>query len=286
MTGASSGIGAAIALRLASEGCCLYLLDIDQVGLARTADEAKRLGVEVTTCRCDISDKSDVAASVEQAVDRWAGVDILVNNAGITYYGAAHTTPDEVWERLIAVNLHGAVDLTRRLLPWMLARPRAHVLNVCSVLGLVGLPRVSYYSCSKFGLVGYSEALRNEYGRNGLGVTALCPGFVCTNLFSSAKPAVGEDKPRQPPAFMCTTPERVAKAGVRAIQRNRRKVVIEPCARVLHTLHHFAPGFIDWAIRFGEYKKVKQKQRRLDSLSDDPTEAIRLAVQPERRRAA
>ena len=125
MTGASSGIGAAIALRLAAEGCHLYLLDIDHVGLARTASQARQAGVDVATGRCDISSKADLAACVDHAVDHWAGVDILVNNAGITYYGAAHTTPDEVWERLIAVNLNGAVDLTRRLLPWMLARPRA-----------------------------------------------------------------------------------------------------------------------------------------------------------------
>ncbi|TWT75934.1 putative ketoacyl reductase [Posidoniimonas polymericola] len=278
VTGAASGIGREIALRLAREHVDLYLLDFNQEGLQDVVDEVAELGVEVEAHVCDLRNQDEVEGAAEFAIDYWAGVDILVNNAGVTYYGITHLMPPEECHNLLATNLVSGITLTQRLLPWMLARPQSHVLNVCSVLGLVGLPRVALYCTTKFAMVGYSEALRAEYGRQGLGVTALCPGFVRTNLFSSARPMAEGAEPRTPPSFMCAKPECVARRAVRAIERNQRRVVLEPFARLAYGVKSMAPGLLDWALRLGEQKKIAGKRQRLAELSSDPTEALRLAV--------
>jgi short-subunit dehydrogenase len=146
----------------------------------------------------------------------------------------------------------------------MLSRTEAHVLNVCSVLGLVGMPKVTAYCTSKFGLVGFSEALRNEYGREGLGVTALCPGFVTTNLFTNAPLEESVEEHKQPPRIVCTTPERVANAAVKAIYRNRRLVTLEPFAKFMYGVKRFAPWALDFAFHMGRRKRIAKKTESLE----------------------
>lgn len=261
VTGAASGIGRAIALKLAEKGTHLLLLDIDDPGLANVVAETRKSAVEVTARHCDITQTNQLEAVVNLALDRWRGVDILVNNAGITYYGPTPHMSAKEWEQLLEVNLRAPVQLTSMLLPSLLARPEAHVLNVCSALGLIGMPKVAAYCTSKFGLVGYSESLRAECGRLGLGVTALCPGFVTTNLFRNAVSATGGREVKSPPRWACTTPERVARAAVKAIQRDRRLVVVEPVARVMYAVKRFTPGVLDFLQRWGRGKRVAQKRR-------------------------
>jgi short-subunit dehydrogenase len=130
------------------------------------------------------------------------------------------------------------------------------VLNVASICGLVGLARVAAYSTTKFGLVGFSESLRHECGRMGLGVTALCPGFVDTNLFSSAP--LGKDlrASKQPPRWTLITPEKVAKRAIRAIYRNQRIVVMQPMSWLLYLIKRFTPGLLDRAHRLRRHKQA------------------------------
>ncbi|MEM8865530.1 MAG: SDR family NAD(P)-dependent oxidoreductase [Planctomycetota bacterium] len=284
VTGAASGIGRAIALRLAAERVHLLLVDVDQVGLENVARLVRDHGVDVATCYCDVSDPAQVTEVTKLAYDQWAGVDVLVNNAGVTYHGFTHHMPDAEWQRLLAINLHAPLQFTQELLPGLLARPRAHVLNVCSVLGLVGLPRVSAYCTTKFAMVGYSQSLRSEYGRWGLGVTALCPGLVKTSLFSSARPETAGAAPKQPPSWVCTTPERVAKAAVSAIRRNRAKVMVEPFARVVYGFQQAFPTVFDWALRLGEHRRVRKQELELASLSTDRTDAYRQLIAAEMQR--
>ncbi len=191
VTGAASGIGRAIALEFARQGIHLYLVDIDAGGLAKVAAECRTSGpnelkIEVLERRCDVSQSNEVSAAVNAILHHWGGVDILVNNAGITYYGHTDEMSAEHWDRLMRINLSSHVQFTRELLPSLLARREGHVLNVCSMFGLLAMPKLTAYCTSKYAMVGFSEALRVEYGREGLGVTALCPGFVATNLFTSA----------------------------------------------------------------------------------------------------
>lgn len=264
VSGVASGIGRAIALRLAREGADLFLVDIDEAGMATTAAEARQTGVEVIARRCDLSQPLDVSSAVAEVLARWNGVDILVNNAGITYYGKTERMAAAHWEKLLRINLLSHVQFTRELLPALLERPEAHVLNVCSVLGLIGMPKVTAYCTSKFGMVGFSESLRNEFGRQGLGVTALCPGFVQTNLFTNAPLEEQTEEHKLPPKIICTTPERVANAAVKAIYRNRRLVVMEPFARLMYATKRFAPWLMDAIFHLGRRKRVARKMADLE----------------------
>ena len=206
-----------------------------------------------------MSQPREVSAAVAEVLSRWNGVDILVNNAGITYYGKIERMAADHWDRLMRINLLSHIQFTRELLPSLLARPEAHVLNVCSVLGLVGMPKVTAYCTSKFGMVGFSEALRNELGREGLGVTALCPGFVRTNLFTNAPLEAKVEEHKMPPRIITTTPERVANAAVKAIYRNRRLVVMEPFARLMYATKRFAPWLLDGIFHLGRRKRIAKK---------------------------
>jgi NAD(P)-dependent dehydrogenase (short-subunit alcohol dehydrogenase family) len=249
ITGAAGGIGRAITMRLAREGARLYLVDLDAEALTDVVDEARLRGVDAVGRVCDVSDGRQISAAVEHVLGKWGGVDILVNNAGVTYYGRTHHMPAEHWDRLVAINLLAPIQFTRELLPTLLSRGEAHVLNVASILGLVGLSRVAAYSTSKFGLVGFSESLRAEFVRQGLGVTAICPGLVDTNLFASALRPPGMKEPKIPPRWLLATPETVADRAIRAIYRNRAVVVVQPYARMLHLLKRWMPGVLDLANR-------------------------------------
>ena len=160
VTGAASGLGRGIALALAREGADLYLLDIDQVGLASVADEATALGVSVLTDRCDLAQPTEITHAVQTMLMKWEHIDILVNNAGIAYYGPTQLMTDSQWSRLMGVNLLAPIQMTRELLPTLRSRPNAHILNVCSISGLVAGGRFAAYHTSKFGLIGFTAALR------------------------------------------------------------------------------------------------------------------------------
>ncbi len=247
VTGAASGIGRAIALRLAEEGANLFLLDIDAHGLSNTAISAKQRGVAVIARPCDVSQLTELEATVAYGLDTWDHFDLLVNNAGITYYGHMEVMSGEHCEQLLAVNVHGPLQLTRLLLPSLVSRPEAHILNVSSLLGVVGAPKLSVYSASKFAVVGFSEALRAEYARTNLGVTALCPGFTDTNLFDAAP--LGSDRwfAKRPPSWMLGTCEKVAIRAIKAIKNDEALVVMQPYARLAHWAKRFVPGLVDFA---------------------------------------
>jgi short-subunit dehydrogenase len=264
VTGAASGIGRAIARELAREGANLFLIDINEPGLASVVEEVRDAGVEAFGRVCDVSNPREVTAAVAEILSRWGGVDILVNNAGITYYGKTERMSAEHWDRLMRVNLLSQIQFTRELLPSLLTRPEAHVLNVCSILGLVGMPKVTAYCTSKFAMVGFSESLRNEFGRQGLGVTALCPGFVSTNLFTNAPLEEKVEEHKTPPKMICTTPERVARAAVKAIYRNRRLVTVEPFAKFMYVLKRFTPWLLDLLFHRGRRKRIARKMAKLE----------------------
>lgn len=255
VTGAASGIGREIALALALEGAHVYLLDIDEAALAEVVRDARVCGIEAVAARCDLSQPEEITVALKEMRAAWGEIDILVNNAGVAYYGPTEKMTAAQWDWLLGINLLAPIQITRELLPTLLTRPEAHILNVCSIAGLVAGARTTAYHASKFGLVGFTEALRAEFGRRGIGVTALCPGAVRTNLYRSA---ISGKKRRKvvpdPPAWLSTTPERVAVAAVRAIEKNRRFVLLTPLAHVLYNAKRFVPGLLDWMHQLGRRK--------------------------------
>ncbi len=258
VTGAASGIGRSIAMEFARVGIDLLLADRDEAGMARTAKNASSLGAEVVTQHYDASLPETIVSLARFAEAQPGGVDILVNNAGVTYRGPTDRMEVEHWERMLQINLHAPVRLTHELLPMLLAKRDVHILNVCSALGLVGLPKVCAYNTAKFGLVGFTESLRSEYGPQGVGVTALCPGLVRTNLFSSSI-SNGHEKQKTPPRWATISSEKVARATLQAIRRNRGVVVIEGVARVSFTLKRFMPWLLDWALHLGHRRGTTKR---------------------------
>ena len=244
ITGAAAGIGRALALELARQGADLMLVDVNGPGLSQAAAEAARYGGRVLTRITDLASSDEVSRVVRYVADEAGGLDILVNNAGVAYYGLTHQMEDDQWHKVMAVNLLAPLQLTRELLPLLFERDEAHVLNVCSIAGLVGVSRLAAYNTSKFALVGFSESLRAEYGPRGLGVTALCPGLVRTRMFESAMTGGGKTVPRFPP-WLLASPEHVARRGVRAIRKNQGLVVVSAPARVIWWVKRLSPHFFD-----------------------------------------
>lgn len=241
VTGAASGIGRAIALALAREGADLFLLDIDGPKLAGVIDEARAHGTEIAGRECDVSRPDEIGASVQALADAWGRLDILVNNAGVIYHGETGKMTDAQWERLLGINLHAPLLFIRRLLPLLLKQPESHVLNVCSIYGLVPKRKIAAYQMSKYALVGLSGSLRAEYAAAGLGITALCPGFVDTNLLGAARDGGWSPRRFNFPSFLAMAPERVAARAVRAIYRNQGLVVLSAHARFFWALHRLFP---------------------------------------------
>ena len=273
VTGAATGIGRAITLELARQGAELLLIDIDAEQLEQTADDARAAGAVVTAARCDLSDMGQLEQVIDELRRRWGGVDILINNAGILYYGATEAMSGQQWDRLLAINLLAPIRLIRELLPAMLEKPEAHILNVCSMYGLFARRRSAAYNTSKYALVGLSESLRAEYNAQGLGVTALCPGFVRTDLFSAGQTDHPGGVCRQPPSWLCTSPERVAKIAIKAIRRNRGLVLVTPLARMLWYVKRAAPSLMTYL--------GNALRRRGDSTAEPQADD-----QPQRRTAA
>ena len=259
VTGAASGIGREIALQLAAEGVDLFLWDIDEAGLADTAETVSLVGVEVITRTCDLTDQKQISAELQHLVETWGTLDLLVNNAGVAFYGPTDTMSAEQWDWLLAINLHAPIQITRELLPLLLNRPEAHIVNVSSICGLVAGARFSAYQVSKFALQGFSEALRAEYSRQGLGVSSICPGPVTTRLFETAPCGRIGKKTPIPPQWICTTPQQVAQRTIKAIYSDQGLCLVGWVAYALYYLKRIAPWSLDLAHRLGRRKRMKKK---------------------------
>ncbi len=254
ITGAASGIGRAIALQLAAEQTHVYLLDIDEAGAELVAAECRALGVEAVAKRCDVTQSTQISAVIADMLQQWPAIDLLVNNVGVAYYGPTENMTAAQWNWLLGINLLAPLQFTRELLPTLLAQPEAHILNISSIAGLVAGGRFTAYHVSKFGLVGFTEALRAEYVRRGLGATVVCPGPVQTKLYERAVSGRANKRVPVPPAWASATPEQVARKAIRGIKRNRALVLVTPMAHVLAMFKRLLPGLLDWVNCMGRRK--------------------------------
>ncbi len=255
VTGAAAGIGQAIAHHLAAQQVDLWLLDIDHPRLELVADCLRELNVTVNLDRCDLARPADVTRALNRLKDQWGSIDIVVNNAGVAYYGPTEQMTEQQWDWVLSINLLAPIQIVRELLPLLLAQPESHILNVCSISGLVAGGRFAGYHTSKFGLVGYSEALRAEYVRRGIGVTALCPGPVLTDLYKSAISGRPDRPVPAPPKIVCVSVDHVARTAVKAIKKNKGLVLVGLSAHLLFNVKRFFPRLLDAMHRFSRKKR-------------------------------
>lgn len=248
VTGAGSGIGRATAQLLGERGCRLAISDVNAGGLAETAERCRAAGVEVHTHEVDVSRRDEVYAWAELVARAMGGVNIVVNNAGVALSATVEDMSYEDFEWLMSINFWGVVYGTKAFLPHLRKAGEAHLVNMSSVFGLVGVPMQSAYNAAKFAVRGFTEALRHELELDGanIGVTTVHPGGIKTNIARSARftPRPGttpEKAARDFERMFTTSPERAAEDIVGAILNNRRRQLIGRDAVVIDLLQRFAP---------------------------------------------
>lgn len=187
VTGGASGIGRAIALRLAEEGAHPVIFDIDEVGAARVADEAKHAGGKAHVRRCDITDYESVQAAVDSTEADIGPIDCLVNNAGWDLPMNFLDTDPEFWHKVIAINLMGPIHLHHAVVARMAERGAGCVVNIASDAGRVGSSGEAVYSACKGGVIAFTKTLAREVTRRGIRLNVVCPGPTDTPLFDAFK---------------------------------------------------------------------------------------------------
>ena len=245
ITGAASGMGRTLALELARRGCHLALSDVNEAGLTETAALVARLGVKVTTQRLDVSDRLAMNAWAEQVVREHGKVNLIFNNAGVALGATLDSVRPEDFEWIMGINFWGVVWGTQAFLPYLKQSGEGHIVNTSSLFGLLSLPTQGTYNASKFAVRGFTESLRQELDLDRCGVSATCvhPGGIRTNIAMAARidPAMqkrtGSDPEQARKRFdkllNTTTAESAAQQILRAVEKNKRRVLVGPDARFL-----------------------------------------------------
>lgn len=245
ITGASSGIGRATAIRLAEEGAKVVLGARSGERLQTLVSEIRENGGEAVAQPTDVTDPKQCRALVERAVAEYGGLDILINNAGISMRALADEVNTDTLRRVMEVNFWGTVYCTQAALP-KLREARGVLLAVSSVAGFHGLPGRSGYSASKFAIHGFMESVRIENLDVGLQVTIVAPGFTASEIRSHALLGDGKEQggtPRDETKLMPA--ERVAKHITRAIRKGKRNKIISYEAQIIALMQRILPLWID-----------------------------------------
>jgi short-subunit dehydrogenase len=250
VTGAASGIGAALATQLAARGSNLVLVDRDKERLDGVADGLRRQHPQlaVDTYVVDLSDASATDEAAEALAAAHPGTTLLVNNAGVALGGRFDQVTLEEFDWVMAVNFRSVVRLTHAFLPALKAHPGSHLVNVSSVFGIFAPAGQAAYSASKFAVRGFSESVRHELAENGVGVTVVHPGGIKTRIAETARTGSGvsveeyEQGRKQFVKLLRMPPEDAAAQIVAAIEKRRPRLLIGWSAKVPDVLVRLMPG--------------------------------------------
>lgn len=247
VTGAASGIGRALALRLAREGASLAIADVNRAGLDETARMVNGASGKITTHIVDVSDKERVAAFVDEVVAAHGRASLLVNNAGVGLIGTTEQVSIEDIEWLTGINFWGVVYGVKYFLPVLRRQPQAHIVNISSVFGIIGPAGQSAYAASKFAVRGFTEALRHELAGGNISVSVVHPGGIKTNIANDARPGARADKAaaeKERALFNTaarTSPEAAAERIVRGVLRDEARILIGADAWIIDRVQRWAP---------------------------------------------
>ena len=249
LTGAASGIGAALAVDLARRGMHLALVDLDAIGLETTAAKARATGASVSTHAMDVADRDAVTALPQAVLAAHGRVTALVNNAGVALGGLFEQVDADDFDWLMAINFGATVRLTRAFLPLLAREGAAQVVNVSSIFGIIAPPGQTAYVASKFAVRGFSESLRHELAMNGspVGVTVVHPGGVRTAISENARLAKGldaADVQRERAnwrSLLALAPEVAAETIAVAIERRAPRVLVGQDAKAAALVQRLFP---------------------------------------------
>ncbi len=212
ITGAARGIGQAIALRLAGEGADLVLCDLNQEWLEETATKARALGRRVECASVDVSNADSVQKGVAALTEQFGRIDVLVNNAGITKDQFLLRMSEADWDAVLDVNLKGTFLFTKVVAKQMLKQKAGAIVNIASIIGLIGNAGQCNYAASKAGVIALTKSAARELASRGIRVNAVAPGFIQTAMTDKLTADVKEAMLRNIPLNTLGTPENVADA--------------------------------------------------------------------------
>lgn len=250
ITGASSGIGEALAYALAKKGARLILSSRrrDELERVRTSCEGKEEHIQILPL--DLGQRDTLKLTTEAAIQMFGHIDILINNGGISQRSLAKDTDPEVDRKLMEVNYFGTVELTKHLLPHFISRKEGHYVVVTSLVGKFGTPYRSGYSASKHALHGFFDSLRAEMYSSNIKVTIVCPGFIKTNVSVNALTEKGEQLNQMDNAQANGMPADVfARKMIRAVESEKNEVYIGGREIYGVYLKRFLPGLFARVVR-------------------------------------
>lgn len=257
VTGASSGIGRALALRLASCGARVALVARRREALAEVAADIEEKGGQALVLPCDVAQPEAVAAAAARATDHFGSVDLLVNNAGYGHHRRFLEWDLADIERMVHVNYLGSVYFTKALLGGMVQRGMGWIVFVASVAGRIAPPEEAAYAASKFALVGFAEALSLEVEDAGVHILTVCPGVIRTPFFDA------EAMARMPPVARraMAEPEGLVDAILRALERGRREITYPRHMAAAYSFRALAPEFTRRQIRRSTLGALERRAR-------------------------
>jgi butyryl-CoA dehydrogenase len=267
ITGAGSGIGRALAVDLAGRGAHLALSDIDAVGLAETVVLCEGSPVKVTSHRVDVADRAAVYEWADTVVEEHGKANLVFNNAGVALGATIEAMSYEDFEWLMGINFWGVVHGTKAFLPHLKASGEGHIVNLSSVFGLISIPSQSAYNAAKFGVRGFTDALRIELDaeRCGVSCTTVHPGGIKTNIARSARmddsvlgmagsaAAAHADFDK----IAMTSPAKAASQILAAVERDRRRALIGPDAKVIDLISRLPAGLHQRVLAAGARRRAR-----------------------------
>ncbi|RMF92353.1 MAG: 3-oxoacyl-[acyl-carrier-protein] reductase [Candidatus Schekmanbacteria bacterium] len=210
VTGAARGIGRAIAEELAKEGCDIAAVDIIEDLLADTKKAIEEIGRKCLICACDVTSSENVKEAVEKTINEFGKIDILVNNAGITRDNLLIRMSDEEWDQVLNINLKGTFNCIRAVAKQMMKARKGAIINIASVVGVMGNPGQANYVASKAGIIGLTKSAAKELASRNITVNAIAPGFIDTDMTKSLPEKVKEEMLNSIPLKRFGNPQDIA----------------------------------------------------------------------------
>jgi NAD(P)-dependent dehydrogenase (short-subunit alcohol dehydrogenase family) len=241
VSGAASGIGAAICQRFAAEGAKIGLLDMDETGVKAAADKLKGAGADAVGLKCDVVNEAECTSAIGAVIELFGGVDLLVNNAGITQRSAFVDTKTSVYRKVMDVNFYGSLNFTRAAINSLIDR-KGSIIVIESLAGLTPLLGRTGYCASKHALHGFFTSLRSELRASDVHIMLVCPGFVNTNLQTRA--LGGDGRVTAHPQSVVgkpTSAEKVAEAIYKGALNKRYLLVLTPVGKLAYWISRLAP---------------------------------------------
>ena len=265
ITGAASGIGKTLALKLAEQGCNLALADRDMEGLIAVRTKIMEFDVKCIAEDFDVSNKEAFISFAESVNSEFSGVDMLFNNAGVTLIDSVKDQSFEDFHWIMNINFWGVVYGSHAFLPFLQKSPQAHLVNVSSVFGLLSLPGQSAYNSSKFAVRGFTEALKMEMAGTNVSVHCVHPGGIKTNISNNAKvTSKSISKSQNIENFnklAKTTPEEAADVILQGVEKNKRRILIGKDAKLLDRIVRWFPATYEKVLGFEKGVLASRKKQ-------------------------